>query len=164
MTSLAVYYASAPADEVPISSLEILHPDIATILTCSGYEDQTLTLESGETLVFPASGLDVALPEKSTEGQQNLTFAIENVTGTALREIQRVLRGNSKEPIKVNYRLYLTSDLQHPKLVLKMLMVTADFQYVTTQVQASYMDIINRAWPRKRYTAEFAPGIKYISA
>jgi len=44
-----------------------------------------------------------------------------------------------------------------------MVVIDASFSQSAVQVTASYNDIINRAWPRRRYTADFAPGLKYIA-
>src|SRR5690625_3932831 len=108
MSILETVYASAPAAEVLIPTLEIKHPAIPTIRTCAGFENHTVTLETGEVVTFEASGLDVSLPERSDRGQQNLAFAIENVTGQAQDAIDRALDAGGQ--IEVIYRLYLASD------------------------------------------------------
>jgi hypothetical protein len=163
MTLLSTLYASAPAAEVLIPTLEISHPSFAEpIRTCAGFEDHTVTLEDSTTqATFVASGLDVSLPARNASGQQNLTFAIENVTGIAQDAIDRALEAGGE--IRVIYRSYLASDLSEPaEPPLKMVLVGARFEGASLQVTASYMDIINQAWPRDRYTVDFAPGLKYI--
>lgn len=162
MTILSVVYASAPVDEVSIPCLEIDSPAFSEpILTCAGFEDHTVTLETDEEVTFIASGLDVSLPERDTSGQQNLNFAIENVTGIAQQAIEDALEAG--EPVSIIFRHYLASDLSAPaEPPLRMTLVGAEFEGSTVQVTASYMDIINHAWPRERYTVDFAPGLKYI--
>lgn len=161
--ALEIVYASAPADEVPILTLEILHPAFAggAIRTCNGFEDQACTLETGDTMTFEASGLDVSLPKRNATGRQELNFAIENVSGRAERAIRDALEAGGQ--IDVIYRTFLASDLSAPaEPPLKMALVSPSFEGATTQVTASYMDMINYAWPRERYTISFAPGLKYI--
>lgn len=161
MTILSVVYASAPTSEVLIPTLEIKHPAISTIRTCAGFENHTVTLETGEEVTFEASGLDVSLPERNDRGQQNLIFAIENVTGIAQRAIDDAMAEGGD--ILVIYRSFLSSDLSTPaEPPLRMVLVGADFEGSTVNVTASYMDLINQAWPRERYTADFAPGLRYI--
>ena len=161
MTILETVYASAPASEVLIPTLEIKHPAISTIRTCAGFENHTVTLETSEEVTFEASGLDVSLPERSDRGQQNLVFAIENVTGIAQRAIDDAMAEGGD--ILVIYRTFLSSDLSTPaEPPLRMVLVGADFEGSTVNVTASYMDLINQAWPRERYTADFAPGLRYI--
>lgn len=160
---LETVYASSPDDEVQISTLEILHPAFDPIRTCAGYEDHTVTLETGEVVTFLASVLDVSLPRRDTSGQQNLKFAIENVTGIAQDAIDRALEAGGE--ITVVYRDYLASDLSEPAgPPLKMVVVGAEMSETSLQVTCSYQDIVGRAWPNMRYTVSFAPGLRYISA
>ena len=161
MTTLSAVYASAPSAEVLIPTLEIKHPAIPAIRTCAGFENHTVTLETGEEVTFEASGLDVSLPARNASGQQNLVFAVENVTGIAQRGIEDALAEGGE--ISVIFRSFLASDLSTPaEPPLRMVLVGADFEGSTVQVTASYHDIINQAWPRERYTADFAPGLRYI--
>lgn len=162
MTAISILYASAPADEVAIPTLEILHPAIDPIRICSGYENHTVTLETGEVVTFIASGLDVALPARDSTGQQNLTFAIENVTGIAQNEIKKAQAAGGL--VTVIYRVYRNVDLSEPaERPVRMVMLKPTFRGTTTQVTCSYFSIINFAWPRLRYTADFAPGLRYIA-
>ncbi|HSH47600.1 MAG TPA: DUF1833 family protein, partial [Halomonas sp.] len=119
-------------------------------------------LEDGTTqATFIASGLDVSLPARDDSGQQNLAFAIENVTGQAQDAIDRALEAGGQ--IEVIYRSYLASDLSEPtEPPLRMVLVGAEFQGSTVQVTASYMDIINQSWPRVRYNTTDHPGLAYI--
>lgn len=162
--ALEIVYASAPADEVPILTLEIKHPTFegGAIRTCNGFEDHICTLETGETVTFEASGLDVSLPARNASGRQNLTFAIENVTGRAERAIRDAQEAGGQ--IEVIFRTFLASDKSTPaEPPLKMVAVSPVFQGSALQVTASYADVIDYAWPRDRYTTSFSPGLKYIS-
>lgn len=110
---------------------------------------------------FAASGLDVSLPKRDASGQQNLNFAIENVTGQAQQFIDDALEAGQQ--IDAIYREYLASDPAEPAAPpLEMVVVGAKMQGSTLHVTASYQDIIGQAWPRVRYSAEFAPGLRYI--
>lgn len=110
---------------------------------------------------YTASGLDVSLPERNASGQQNLTFAIENVTGIAQDFIDRALTKGVR--IDVIYREYLASDLTQPASPpLRMVAVGAKMEGASLQVTASYQDPIGQAWPRERYNAADHPGLRYI--
>jgi len=157
MTILATVYASAPDSEVLIPTIELDSAGWgAPIRICVGFEDKTT--DAG---VFTAAGLDVALPARDTRGTQSLIFAIDNVTGEAQRLIDQALESGAE--IVLRYRLYLDSDLSAPAEQPKVFSVTeATFTPTgTVQITASYKDLIGRAWPRLRYTADFAPGLKY---
>ncbi len=162
MTAISILYASAPDNEVAISTLEIMHPAIETIRICDGYENHTVTLETGQVVTFEASGLDVSLPKRDATGQQNLTFAIENVTGIAQNSIRKAMEAGGL--VTITYRMYRSVDLSEPaERPISMVLINPSFRGTTTQVTCSYFDLINFAWPRRRYTVEFAPGLKYIA-
>lgn len=162
MSILERVYASAPADQVLLPTLEIASDASPSIYTCGGFEDQTLTLETGEDVTFIASALSVALPPRNASGQQNLNFAVENVTGLAQQFVDEALEAGV--PIRVIFRVYLLSDPSAPQEPpLNLVAKTPKFSGATLQVTASYADIIGRAWPRRRYSSTFAPGLKYLS-
>ena len=162
MTYLATVNASAPAGVVKIPTLEISRPDASVPLrTCVGYEDQVATLETGETVTFTASGMAVALPKRGDSGQQNLTFAVENVMGIAQRFIDEGLEAG--QPIDVIYREYLSNDMSEPaEPPLRFKLVDGVFEGAHVEIIASYMAVIMQEFMSRRYTATFARGLKYI--
>jgi|25_taG_2_1085351.scaffolds.fasta_scaffold00082_30 hypothetical protein len=162
MTILATVNASAPAGVVKIPTLEISRPDASEPLrTCAGYEDQTATLETGETVTFIASGMAVALPKRGDSGQQNLTFAVDNVMGIAQRFVDEGLELG--QPIDVIYREYLSNDMTAPaEPPLRFKLVDGVFEGAHVEIIASYMAVIMQEFMSRRYTATFARGLKYI--
>lgn len=162
MSLLDIVYASAPTDNVIIPTLEITAPTaFDPIYICNGFEDHTATLETLAEVTFIASGMDIALPDKDTSGQQTLRFAIDNVTGQAQQAIDAAIEAN--ERVTIVYRSYLYPDLSAPAEVLRMTLMDAEFNGQTVSLQAGYYDLLNTAWPRLKYTTENAPGLKYFS-
>lgn len=170
---LQTVYASAPADQIIIHTLELVHPafnvdgfppGFIRLAQCYGdknYDDLLLGLENGQSAIFKPSGFGVSLPKRSLRGQQDLNFQLDNVTGDALRAIDDAEEAGGK--IEVFYRSYLCSDYSQPaEPAIKMIAAScrADFRSVT--VSASFHDLTNKAWPSRRYTPEFAPGLKYF--
>lgn len=161
MTILETVYASAPADQVLIPTLEIAHDAIETIRICAGFEDVEATLEDDSTVTFEAAGIQIALPKRDTSGQQSLTFAIDGVTGIAQDRIDAALEAGGQ--VTITYRTFLSSDLTAPAdTPLVMTLVQGRIERGVVQLQASYHDLLNYAWPRDRYTADFSPGIRYL--
>lgn len=175
MQSIEVYYASAPASEIPIHTLEIKNeqaykngePD-AVIRLADGFyfvrddgeEGVDLGLEDGSTAFFRSSAFGVSLPGKSVKGKQNLQFQIDNVTGEARHFIDKAMEAGSK--VKITYRVYLSSNLSAPaKPPLELTCVSEKDNIQTVAVVASFHDLVNRAWPKRRYTPAVARGLKY---
>lgn len=162
MSLINVVYASAPADQVIIHTLEIKHSAIDTIRICADYADHELTLETSEVVTFEQSGFDIELPNRDTSGNQVLTFAVSNVTGEAQAALDDAMSAGGE--VTVTYRAYLASDTTTPaEPPTVMTLIGATFQSGTVQLKASYFDLLNTAWPRLRYTSDFSPAIKYLS-
>ena len=132
------------------------------IYICGGFFDQVCTTEDGLTITFEAAGIDVAIPKKSNEGSQTLGVAIDNVRGIAKQRLDEAKAQGAQ--VVLIYRLYLDSDRSGPcerPMGMKLLSFVADGP--TIEIQAGYFNLINSSWPRRRYTATFSPGVKYIA-
>jgi hypothetical protein len=162
MTLLSTLYASAPTDQVRIRTLEIKPAGVDPIRVCAAFEDMELTLETSETVTFTGAHMEIAEPVKNTSGQQSLRFAFANVTAEAQKAVEAALE--SGQPVSVIYRVYLSGDTSAPAYrPAQMTMVGGTFDDLMMNVEAGYFEILNQAWPRKRYTTEIAPGIRYIA-
>ena len=161
MSILERAYASAPTDQALIRTLEITPAGADPIRVCAAFEDLDLTLETAETVTFRGAHMDLAEPSKNTSGQQTLKFAFANATAEAQDTIEAALE--SGEPVTVTFRVYLSSDTTAPaNKPVVMTMTGGTFEGLMVQVEASYYDLLNTQWPRLRYTASFAPGLRYI--
>lgn len=161
MSLIEQVYASAPSDQVLLPTLEILVTGEDPIRVVAAYEDLTATLETAETVTFKAGPFEYREPSKDTRGQQNLTFAIANVTGDAQRAVEAAIE--SGEEVPINYRVFLSSDLTAPaQAPYKMTLRGGTFEGLMVQVEAGYFDLLNHQWPRHRYTADFSPGLRYL--
>lgn len=160
MTILNQIYASG--GDVIIPTLELTCPAWdEPLLLCGGFEDQVCTTEDDRTLTFVASGIDVALPKRDNRGAQNLVFAIDNVTGEAQRRVDQALI--AEERVTIIFRQFLASDKSTPAETPYVFTVLSG-RMVGSQVQitSGFFNAIGTAWPRKLYTTNFAPGIKYL--
>lgn len=161
MSLINEVYASAPADIVVINSLEILIPGFDPIRMVQAFQDYELGLEDSNTYTFHAAPYSFKEPSKDTNGQQTLGFSIPNVTGEAQRAVDFALNNNVQA--QVIARVHLSNDLTTPaRPPYRMVMHGGTFQGGIVQVEAGYFDILNTAWPRNRYTNEFAPGLRYM--
>ncbi len=159
--ALSVVYASAPTDVVIIHTLEVLIPGGSPIRVCNGFEDQAVTLETGEDVVFEAGNLVFELPEKNDTGKQTLRFGVWNTTARAQGAVEQALASDYET--RLIYREFVTDDLSAPRsLPQTFTLVGGRFQGLTVEFEGSYFDILNTAWPRDRYTQLNAPAIAYL--
>lgn len=157
----AIEQAYASGGDVILTTLELTCSAWAEpVRICDGFEDQTVTLETAAPATFTAAGIDVSLPEKSSRGGAVLNFAIDNVTGEAQRLLDEAFAAQSQ--VDLTLRTYLAGNLSAPEEVLTLIVRGGTMQGASAQIQAAFFDLINTSWPRNLYTAEFAPGLKYL--
>ncbi len=160
MSILETVYASG--GDVIINTIELACAAWAdSIFICGGFENQNCIDENGRSITFVAAGIAVALPKKNNSGAQSLTFAIDNITGEAQALIDEAL--DAEERVTLIYRAFLASDKTIPAdTPYRMTVLSGDMQGSVIQIQAGFFDLLNTAWPRDKYTATFAPGLRYI--
>ncbi|MDI3359785.1 DUF1833 family protein [Lelliottia sp. V89_10] len=160
MTILNRLYASS-GPEVIIETLQVVVGDSTYWLT-RGWDDITATLENGQQATFTACGIDIALPARNSDGTQDLKFAISNVDGVVSTTIRNALE--NLESGSLTYRNYISTDLSAPASKPYTLKIkSGSWTALQAQITAGYMDVLDTAWPRHRYTLPEHPGLRYIS-
>jgi hypothetical protein len=154
-------YASA-GSEVIIDTIELACDAwTESLYIVKGFEDMTLGLDGVVFKTFMAAPISIALPKKSNQGNQSLNFAIDNVTGQAQRLIDTAIE--SEQRIRLTFRRYLNVDLTQPsENPFYATVLGGNVSGTTVQIEAGFQDLLNYMWPRKLYTTEFAPGLKYL--
>lgn len=160
MTQIKRLYASS-GPEVIIETLQItVGSDIHYL--CQGYEDITATTENGDTVTFSACAIDIALPARNADGTQDLKFALCNIDGVVSTAIRYALA--NKLPAWLTYRSYISTDLVAPAEVPYTLKIKSGSWTATeVQITAGYMNFLDTAWPRNRYTLNNFPALRYMS-
>ncbi|EPL0394404.1 DUF1833 family protein [Enterobacter ludwigii] len=160
MTVLNRLYASS-GDEVIIDTLQITVGGVDYWLT-NGWDDITLTLENGQQATFIASAIDIALPARNDDGTQDLKFAISNIEGKVSTTIRNALENKSYGSIR--FRRYVSSDLTAPAARPYTLKIKSGFWKASVvNITAGYMNILDTAWPRYRYTLPDFHGLRYLT-
>ncbi|MDP5878734.1 DUF1833 family protein [Pseudomonas aeruginosa] len=159
-TALERFYASGGEDQ-QFATVELSCPAWPEpILICQGFKDLTCMTEDGRLLTFIAGAIDVSIPKRDNSGNQNVGFAIDNVTGFAQQRINEALEAG--EYVTLILRMYLESDLTAPaERPYRMRVKTPGFEGLTVQVEAGYYDLINTAALRHIYNVSEFPGLKY---
>ena len=154
-------YASAGSEEI-IDTVELACTAwYGPLYIVKGYEDMTLGLDGVVFKTFTAAPIAIALPKKSNQGNQTLSFAIDNVTGQAQKLIDSALFFSQR--ITLTFRRYLNVDLTSPsEKPFYATVLGGSVTGTTVQIDAGFVDALNYAWPRDVYTSIFAPGLRYL--
>lgn len=162
MTALEQAYASN--DSTPLNTLEFSHSSIDTIYLVQGFYDIPANLETGPLVTFQKSGIGIQLPERSTDGQQELQIQLDDVSNTvyqSLRAVQLSMRDSDEKAI-IKYRPYLEADLSAPAgAVLSLVMTGASIRRGTATIRATWSPFPDLSFPRYRYYATKYPGVRY---
>lgn len=164
MKSIEVAYASAPADDSIIHTLELEHPAFpgGVFRLCNGFDDQQLTLETGQTVTFTAAGIGINLPERAMMGREDLVFALDNVTGEARRLMLTAKEAGGE--IWVRYRPFMETDPSGPaQAPLNMVAVSYSDDRQTASVSGSFRNLMDKTWPSTLFTPDKYPGTKYAT-
>ncbi|MCF7451876.1 DUF1833 family protein [Vibrio sp. A1-1] len=159
--ALKQYHASAGPDDKLIT-LQLSSTAFATRYLVSAFEDVTATLEDETQVTFEATGLSVNLPKSATGAEMELQFGIDNVTGEARQLIEAARK--ARADVFITLRHYMASDLSAPAgKPIKFKATTAATTRTNCSVSAGIGYLSNSAWPRERFTVEYAPGLATIS-
>ena len=159
MTILDRLYASS-GSEVIIDTLQIRVGGNNYWLT-RGWDDIRVTLENGKQAIFTGSAIDIALPARNADGTQDLKFAISNIDGVVSSAIRNGL--DNLNEASMTFRRYVSSDLSAPATPPITLEIKEGYWTATeVQITAGYMNILDTAWPRYRYTLPNFPGLRYL--
>ena len=151
--SLSEIYASG--GQLPIVTLTIENDDIGELNFVLGYEDKKI-----EGVVYTASAFVVQLPERSDSGFTDLSFSICGVNGTCFNYVRRALQSHATT--------YITMKQWHPDseeelYSLKLTVTGGQLTREQASFTASFCDMLNTEFPKLRYTANNAPGLKYVA-
>lgn len=112
--------------------------------------------------VYSASCFSVALPERSENTFQDLTFSIGSVNREIMHYLSRILRNDGKDLNTVRLSQW-NPDSRLREFDIEMVINSVHFSGASAQFTASFADLVNTEFPKLRYTSENAPGIIYVS-
>jgi hypothetical protein len=168
MTVLNRFYVSG-GDDVRLITMQIeIAGDVANGIDpvshylVHEYDPLEARLETGELVTFEPFAMAVAMPARNLDGTQDLNFSLANISGLVSAEIQRALANRLK--MFATMRQYLVSDLSAPadrpyRLEIK----NGQWSPMQADLTAGYMNILDTGWPRRLYTLNEFPGLRYIT-
>ena len=153
--------ANERLDEI-IRTLELVSDAwTESVFICTGFEDITAATEDARTVTFVGANIDIALAAKNNKRNQTLAFAVDNTTGEASRLIDQAIEANAR--VTAIYRTYLSGNLLAPaEKPYVLTLLSGSVQGQVAQLQTGYFNLIGVAWPRKLYTVNFAPALRYL--
>lgn len=158
MAILTLNEIYASGGNLPLYCLRITNSEIGTLRYVLANEN--MTLGGNEYL---ASGFTVSLPERSDSCFTDLSFGVCNASG----EVYGYIRQLQESTLPVS--TYITLEQYHPisfdllySLTLTMIGVQLDNKEAV--FTASFADMLNTEFPKLRYTANNAPGLKYVAS
>lgn len=173
-------YASAPADDYVVATLELIHPQfvdeddnadsIRVALDDRSWDlllEDTAPLFAGEVKTFEPLAMEVSLPEQGDANFGSLKLALDNVPRTVWPKLQAAARVRANAV--VIYREWVAvrdvetnvySCTQPPDLIidqLTMKMVTATI--LRLEGTATFVDLLNKGFPRRTFDRVNFPGL-----
>lgn len=151
--TLEEIYASG--GQLPIVTLDIENDEIGNMHFILAQENRILN-----DIEYTASAFTVQLPERSDSGFTDLAFSICGVSGQCYAYVRSALMSH--------VTTYLTLKQWHSETeeVLYQQRLTVTGGQITREsanFTASFCDMLNTEFPKLRYTAYNAPGLKYVA-
>ncbi|MDF3127392.1 DUF1833 family protein [Rheinheimera sp. 1928-s] len=160
MTVLDTLYVSG-GPEVIFTTLEF-NDGVKNFFLVEGYDELTAALEDGSIKTFEAYPMQVAQPARNADGTQDLQIALCNITGLVSTHLREMIAGNRTGLVTI--RVYTEHDLSAPaERPFTLTVKGGNWTPMQADIVAGYMNILDTAWPRKLYTPNEYPGLRYIS-
>lgn len=166
-------FASAPKGRYYYITLEFNHPSFRTegtnehtsIRLVQGFEPLSARIEAGapfgagQYVTFQPAAFDVELPTKGVSGEHSMNINIDGASAEITRQLERVATG-VRAPIQVIFREFVSTDLSMPQSTpIKMTVLNPSVNGNRVSAQASYSDLLNKAYPSIKYTLNTHPGL-----
>ena len=172
MTTLSVNRASG-GDDIAINCISFrCDAWPVDVHLCSGYDDIAALLEDSTEVTFVAADYSFVIPDIDSNENVSASFAIngavpiQEITGT-LTPLQLIAQAEAaREPIYIELRAYLLSDLSAPAEVTKDLRLSGrKYTSPIFQGDASFYNFKDTRFPRAEhdYNVDDYPGIEYIA-
>jgi len=158
-------YASAPADEVILHTIELRHQAFTVpIRVVNDHADLTATLEAtapenpGQAVLF--QGFSFGFQPPDVDGPRpEIILTIDNVSREITKNIEAATISGA--PVELTYRPYLSTDLSGPQMnpPLTLDIIGIEASMLTVTAHAAFGDLGSKRFPSEDYTAERFPGL-----
>lgn len=157
-------YASAPNNIEVITCMRITGASFEPINIVKGDRNYLIDID-GQPVLFEQGQITYEKPENTAGAVQSMTFGFAGVSRQALKYAVESIE--NKTPVFVELFEFAVIDGESTPVLLyrsrAIQVVSGRINSSTASFQAMTQDLLNRRYPRQRYTPQNAPGIKYIS-
>ena len=160
---LAAVYATAPIDRYYIETLSLEHPAFENGIRFLTNHNGGWVGDMGDGVIatYQYAPFVAVPPTDADQAAVTLNVAIDNAGKTLMEELEN-LASIPSQPIKVVYRVYLSSDPQtlqnDPPLTLSVASVTATQDVIS--FSATLTNLRNMPFPSVLYTTKLFPGLE----
>jgi hypothetical protein len=179
-SALEEAYASAPADEFVVSTLELIHQafvddennadSIRVVLDENPWDlelEEGAALFGGETKTFEPLAIEVSLPEQSDANLGSLRLSLDNVPRDVWTKMQAAARIRAsaqliyrewiatKNPLTQEYSVVGAPDMVIGGLTVKVISASI----LRIEGTATFVDLLNKKFPRRMFSRDDFPGL-----
>lgn len=165
--AIAEAYASAPADEVILHTVELHHPAfeipirvVRERVSISARLEASAPRDAGEVVEFAAYAFDLTPPDQTSTGTPQCVLEIDNVSREILVQVRAAVVEGS--PVEMIYRAYLSGALldgpeNDPPLTMQLKSVSAT--PLRIRAVCGFPDLLNESFPRLVYDMDTFKGL-----
>lgn len=159
MPAINEYYASNAGRA--INTIQFNHPAFNAEGVLRLAQSSNPVTAAGD--VYDAAAIDIQIPSRNTEGTQQVNIGLSNVKNSVWLELVKVVNWNivNDVPMTLDIKQFMASDLNSVASFFSFQVNTVSVSAQTATVTASYSQIYNTYYPRKRYYPSEYPGLKY---
>lgn len=145
----------ASGGQLPAVTLTIENEEIGELNFILAYEDKKI-----DDVLYHASAFTVQLPERSDSGFTDLAFSICGVSGQCYSYVRSALMSHTTTYLTLKQWHSETGELMYQQ---RLTVTGGQITRESANFTASFCDMLNTEFPKLRYTAQNAPGLKYVA-
>ena len=145
----------ASGGQLPAVTLTIENEEIGELNFILAYEDKKI-----DDVLYHASAFTVQMPERSDSGFTDLAFSICGVSGECYAYVRRALMSHTTTYLTLKQWHSETGELMYQQ---RLTVTGGQITRESANFTASFCDMLNTEFPKLRYTANNAPGLKYVA-
>lgn len=161
MTTNALQQAYASNTETPILAFDFIHSAFSGGIL--RYVQSSTNKNLGGN-IYTAFSIKALLPKNDSDGTQQLTINIDNVSHQVYQELNSVIVANrsTNEKTRVIMKTFLPSNLASEQTSIELVCISASINITSAQITAIYAPLYDSYYPRNRYYTNVYRGLRHV--